>query len=761
MPVKGSLLTFDGYHIPTSSLKPEQITKIKKDLTVIPTDSGYGAGDEEKTKYKIYKDEPKKINNKIVDVLTIPRYYGIENYGQPESTEFKETKVSIQFTGTLRDYQKVIVANCLAHINKNGGGLLAVPCGTGKTSIAIYIASQLGLKTLVLTHKSFLQDQWVDRIHQFTKAKVGIIRQKQVDVENKDIVIGMIQSISKRNYDLNIFKDFGLVVIDECFAGSEYVMTNSGKITIESLYELWVDQKPLPLIQSYNEQSKKFEYKQMTYAWEKEVTGIVRIQINNETIVCTPNHLFLTSEGYVEAKDLKGKLLCGYTNDFNDSSSSDNCRMSNHIVTNVIKLEETIKVYDIEVEDNHNFLIVSNDVSSIVHNCHRFGSKHFSKALYKVGAKYTIALTATPKRADGLMKVVNWFMGNIMYQIKLKVNKQVVSKIITFLSDDKLFTEIIKPRATKKFGRWITANKPDFVQMLSNIIEIKERNDMIVTILNTIRKDPERKILVLSERIAHLKTLKEGLDKKIQESVDSGEILKDECKTYFYIGDLKRTQREEAEDDADILFGSYKMAEEGLDIDRLNTIVLATPKKDVIQSVGRILRKVLKNGDTRPLVIDIADKLSIFSNQGLKREEYYTKSKYVQHFYYTHNGKLISPMKYLNLTRNPNPNASHETPNSFDEILEVPPVEILEEDNNASTFELPKATQIEHSVQSESLGSSESEDEKPKKFHKKNKTKKTKSDSESEDEKPKKINKTKKAKAKTNDDDDCNVNDFF
>ena len=41
----------------------------------------------------------------------------------------------------------------------------------------------------------------------------------------------------------------------------------------------------------------------------------------------------------------------------------------------------------------------------------------------------------------------------------------------------------------------------------------------------------------------------------------------------------------------DIILGTYSMASEGMDIPKLNTIFLASPKSDVVQSVGRILRK--------------------------------------------------------------------------------------------------------------------------------------------------------------------------
>jgi superfamily II DNA or RNA helicase len=388
---------------------------------------------------------------------------------------------------------------------------------THNTSMSIYLAHKLGLRSLILTHKSFLQDQWIKRIKQFTGLDAGIIRQKKVDVEDKNFVVGMIQSIGRREYDPKIFEGFGLLIIDEA---------------------------------------------------------------------------------------------------------------------------------------------------------HHYSSKYFSKALFKVGATYTIGLSATPYRSDGLIKVMNWFIGDIMYEKKLRINNQVVSKIITFSSKDKLFAE--KSRYMKGQVR------PDCVKMITNLTELKARNNHIINVIDELRKDPERKILILSGRKNHLKVLKDAVDNMIDLDVKSKAILEDECKTHYYTGDLKRDEREEAEANADILFATYDMAHEGLDIERLNTIILATPKKDVVQAVGRILRKVLQNGDIRPLIIDFVDNLSIFKNQAIVREKFYTKSKYVQHYYYALEKELISPRKYLELIGEKNDKVSKNVPRDYAQILEVPVVEIEE-----------------------------------------------------------------------------------
>ena len=73
-----------------------------------------------------------------------------------------------------------------------------------------------------------------------------------------------------------------------------------------------------------------------------------------------------------------------------------------------------------------------------------------------------------------------------------------------------------------------------------------------------------------------------------------------------------------------IIIATYAMASEALDIKTLTTLVMATPKTDVTQSIGRILR----TKHTQPIVIDIVDQHDVFLNQYRKRYIYYKKEKY-------------------------------------------------------------------------------------------------------------------------------------
>ena len=93
---------------------------------------------------------------------------------------------------------------------------MEIYAGAGKTCMGLYILSKLSVKTLIVVHKDFLLRQWIERIEQFLpNAKVGRIQGKVIDTEGKDIVIGMLQSLSMKNYDKNLFSQFGFTIYDE------------------------------------------------------------------------------------------------------------------------------------------------------------------------------------------------------------------------------------------------------------------------------------------------------------------------------------------------------------------------------------------------------------------------------------------------------------------------------------------------------------------------------------------------------------------
>ena len=200
-----------GYVLIKKNWDQNIINQIKKELLVQPFQSGdYGEPDEP---FPVFFENSQKIY--------IPKYYGLEKFGQPDEIRLDPGKdIDITFNGILRSHQLEPISKCMEAFqlqsNGGGGGILSLPCGEGKTACACYLISQLKKKTFVLVHKEFLLNQWIERISDFLpNSRIGKIQGDVVDIENKDIVIGMIQSISMKQYPLDLFDSFGFVILDE------------------------------------------------------------------------------------------------------------------------------------------------------------------------------------------------------------------------------------------------------------------------------------------------------------------------------------------------------------------------------------------------------------------------------------------------------------------------------------------------------------------------------------------------------------------
>lgn len=202
-----------GYTISKSELSSEQIALVKRELTVKPYTPGITLKDT--SEFPVYRESAQK--------LYVPRYYGVNKFGAPGSVKIPEgDDISLTFAGDLRDYQKPVVDAYMNHVKNSsdpgapGGGLLDLYCAFGKTSLTLYIVAALKKKTMVILHKEFLLNQWVERIQFFLPgARIGRIQGPTIDIENKDIVLCMLQSVSMKDYPANVFDSFGLTVIDE------------------------------------------------------------------------------------------------------------------------------------------------------------------------------------------------------------------------------------------------------------------------------------------------------------------------------------------------------------------------------------------------------------------------------------------------------------------------------------------------------------------------------------------------------------------
>jgi superfamily II DNA or RNA helicase len=329
--------------------------------------------------------------------------------------------------------------------------MLCLQTGGGKTVCALYIASQLKVKTLIVVHNTFLKDQWEERIHQFLpNARIGKIQGEITNVIDRDIVIAMIQSISMKDYPREVFSGFGLTIVDEC---------------------------------------------------------------------------------------------------------------------------------------------------------HHIASEVFVQAFPKITSKHMLGLSATPERKDGLMYVIEWFLGPILYKSESADIEDSLIRVEVFnhTPDDTVFNTVVYNHQ----GVMSTAH------MVNKLAEYAPRTRMIAEILEDI-KDDGRQILVLSDRVQHCK--------------DIFEALQDKEKACILAQNVPAPRRAEWCASKRILIATYSMCKEGFDVPTLNTLLMATPRPDIDQIVGRILRTEKSKRTVHPLIVDIVD--STFRRQFQQRLTLYKKRNY-------------------------------------------------------------------------------------------------------------------------------------
>ena len=241
----------------------------------------------------------------------------------------------------------------------------------------------------------------------------------------------------------------------------------------------------------------------------------------------------------------------------------------------------------------------------IVDECHHIASEVFVQALPKVTSKYMLGLSATPDRKDKLMYAIHWFLGPLLYKSETgdSVDTQVNVEVYEYKNDDPEFNEIVMS----------SQGMVSVPIMVNKLTGCEDRTKWLCGILEDVTEGG-RQILVLSDRVQHCQDILAGLSPELRETACilgtavKAEVRAEYCKT------------------KSILIATYTMCREGFDVPTLNTLLMATPRPDIDQIVGRILRVEKKGRVVHPLIVDIVDPQ--FKRQFGVRNGLYKKRQY-------------------------------------------------------------------------------------------------------------------------------------
>lgn len=261
-------------------------------------------------------------------------------------------------------------------------GLL--PTGLGKSTLYQIPSLVLEGTTLVISPLKSLQKDQVDACIQrgipagLLNSDTGVKARRKLLSQIEDNSLKLLY-ISPETFFSDSFSDFKnklksvpLIAVDEahCFRGTSLVSTNFGKISfteLQTTLKRYPDRKVY--VKSFNTTSKSIEYKQVLNLFQNPFKKLQRTYISNGSYIdSTLDHVFFTTKGEKIASNLT-------KTDFLMTSDGSDKKLSHKIVKTELIEDVDEFLYDIEVEDNHNYYIttktnVSNtDTEALVHNC--------------------------------------------------------------------------------------------------------------------------------------------------------------------------------------------------------------------------------------------------------------------------------------------------------------------------------------------------------------------------------------------------------
>ena len=262
--------------------------------------------------------------------------------------------------------------------------------------------------------------------------------------------------------------------------------------------------------------------------------------------------------------------------------------------------------------------LVKNYGLVIVDECHHVAAYGFEQVMKAIRSKYVYGLTATPTRKDGLHKIIYMQCGDIRVRVanrELKQNRKMEHVVIVKNTGYKFIGEEEK-------------QKLQISELLNDMCNNVFRNEIII-------EDIKQSVLegripiVLTERVDHLKILKEGLEEKLKGLGIPVVIYKGTMgkKQAVEVQNILREADEEGR--PRIILATSSSIGEGFDDSRLDTLFLTMPvswKGRIIQYVGRLHRE--HDGKNKVIVYDYLDNMKVLDKMFERRMRGYKIAGY-------------------------------------------------------------------------------------------------------------------------------------
>jgi len=213
----------------------------------------------------------------------------------------------------------------------------------------------------------------------------------------------------------------------------------------------------------------------------------------------------------------------------------------------------------------------------LIDECHHLPASNYECLIKSVNAKYIHGFTATPKRQDGLEKLMHFQIGSVVY------------KAAATASSFEQYVKVVNTNTCFPPEWLIPETKPHISQVYKHLVCNKTRNEMIV---NGIKQSVNngRSVMVLTERKEHIKLLAEMMTNRGIQVVElHGGISAKQRQERIAFLSKKPSQEEPV-----VILATGKYVGEGFDLPHLDTLFITLPiawKGILAQYAGRIQRE--------------------------------------------------------------------------------------------------------------------------------------------------------------------------
>lgn len=288
--------------------------------------------------------------------------------------------------------------------------------------------------------------------------------------------------------------------------------------------------------------------------------------------------------------------------------------------------------------------LIDNIGHVILDEAHRMGAETYIPILDEVPARYRTALTATFRRRDNAHRILAYHFGHHLkmesqfpkpfaYGVKTGVH------IDGLLSKNKPYKEFLAFLDLMGVSYLETKGTVSLSLKAKRVQELREAADTLVSkggitkkahkeICSCLSRQNDYPYTVLDTYLNECAGRRKSTITLIRKSLEAGRTVlflskrKDVLKSlYEYFKEWKpmlvvseTNKRTDAENDylqhrCRLILGVTQLAKEGLDIDRLDTLVIHLPMADTEQAVGRISR--LCDGKKQPMCLYLLDDCAI------------------------------------------------------------------------------------------------------------------------------------------------------